>query len=123
MDGMKVKINKQVVSIGRLEKYRLCLNCEHRFPDGSECPKCRSSRIKVEENGISLPLDRFTSRIHAKITLEGKKVWLEDLDSSNGTYMVRGESEKRIRGRELLKDGDIFSVGRTYLRFRTKNLT
>lgn len=123
MDGMKVKINKQIVSIGRLEKYKLCLNCEHRFADGSECPKCRSPRITVEENDIALPLDRFTSRIHAKITFEDKRVWLQDLGSANGTWLVRGESEERISGREILGDGDIFLVGHTYLRFKTENLT
>ena len=67
MDGMEIRIDKQVVSIGRLEKYRVCLNCDNRFSDGSECPRCRSSRIRFEENDIVLPLDRFTSRIHAKI--------------------------------------------------------
>jgi pSer/pThr/pTyr-binding forkhead associated (FHA) protein len=123
MDGMKVKINKQIVSIGRLEKYRLCLNCEHRFADGSECPKCRSSRTKFEENDIALPLDRFTSRIHAKIAFEGEKVWLQDLGSANGTWLVRGESEERISGRESLGDGDIFLVGHTYLRLKMGNLT
>lgn len=122
MDGMEIKINKQVVSIGRLEKYRVCLNCENRFSDGSKCPRCRSSRIRFEENDIVLPLDRFTSRIHAQMTFEGERVWLQDLGSSNGTWLVRGESEERINGREILRDGDMFLVGHTYLRLKTKNL-
>lgn len=33
MDGMRAKIKKRVVSIGRLEKYRLCLNCGQGFAD------------------------------------------------------------------------------------------
>ena len=123
MDGMKVKINKRVVSIGRLEKYRLCLNCGHRFADGFECPRCRSPRIKIEENDIALPLDSFTSRIHAKITFEGERVWLQDLGSTNKTYLVKGDSLKRVVEKEALGDGDMFLIGHTYLRFKTENLT
>ncbi|HEV2883240.1 MAG TPA: FHA domain-containing protein [Pyrinomonadaceae bacterium] len=57
------------------------------------------------------------SRRHARITwLEGKH-YLEDLGSTNGTFINRG---KRLTPgtRQSLNDGDEIIVGKTFLRFR-----
>jgi len=122
MDGMRVNIRKQVVSIGRLEKYMSCLNCGKAFDDGSKCPKCKSPKIKAEENDIVLSLDKYASRIHAKITFEGKRFWLQDLESTNGTWLVKGESMKQIVGKEPLGHNDTFLIGHTYLKLETEGL-
>jgi DNA-binding winged helix-turn-helix (wHTH) protein len=47
------------------------------------------------------------SRRHARISIEGANVTVEDLGSSNGTY-VRGE---KISGRAALGDGDELRLG------------
>ena len=123
MDGMEIKIRKQVTNIGRMERVGLCLDCGYKFPGGFECPNCRSSKIRTEENDIILHLDRFTSRIHAHITFEDGRFWLEDRGSTNGTWLVRGESVERVTERKILSDEDTFLIGQTYLRLKTKNLT
>jgi hypothetical protein len=57
------------------------------------------------------------SRRHARISLKDGKYFLEDLGSTNGTFVNRG---KRLSpgARQPLKDGDEIIVGKTFLRFR-----
>ena len=56
------------------------------------------------------------SRRHARITFNDGKYVLEDLGSTNGTFVNRG---KRLSPgtRQPLKDGDEIIVGKTFLRF------
>ena len=64
-----------------------------------------------EKNDIVVPLS-YVSRRHAKIALRKDKLYIEDLNSSNGTY-VNGESVKSCElrnGDELRFDEFIFNV-------------
>ena len=57
------------------------------------------------------------SRRHARITMSDGKYYLEDLGSTNGTFVNRG---KRLAPgtRQRLNDGDEIIVGKTFLRFQ-----
>ncbi len=57
------------------------------------------------------------SRRHARISLSNGNYLLEDLGSTNGTFINRG---KRLAPgtRQALNDGDEIIVGKTFLRFR-----
>lgn len=57
------------------------------------------------------------SRRHARISFREGKHYLEDLGSTNGTFVNRG---KRLMPgvRQGLNDGDEIIVGKTFLRFR-----
>ena len=59
------------------------------------------------------PRDLLISRKHAQIILQGEQFWLEDLGSTNGTYL----NGRRIFERALLQDGDEIRVGNNVLRF------
>lgn len=56
------------------------------------------------------------SRRHARISFADGKHFLEDLGSTNGTFINRG---KRLATgtRQILNDGDEIIVGKTFLRF------
>jgi hypothetical protein len=56
------------------------------------------------------------SRRHARITVSNGQYFLEDLGSTNGTFINRG---KRLAPgqRQALCDGDEIIVGKTFLRF------
>jgi hypothetical protein len=56
--------------------------------------------------------DQFASNEHAMLTFRGRAWYLEDLGSTNGTY-VQGE---RIEAPVALSFGDEFTVGRARLR-------
>ena len=57
------------------------------------------------------------SRRHARISLRDGQYMIEDLGSTNGTFVNRGH--RLTPGeRQPLKDGDEIIVGKTFLRFR-----
>ncbi len=58
--------------------------------------------------------DEFASQLHARIIKAGEAYLLEDLGSTNGTY-VNGN---RINYPVGLRHGDRISIGRTVLEFR-----
>ncbi|HEY7957119.1 MAG TPA: zinc ribbon domain-containing protein [Polyangia bacterium] len=63
-----------------------------------------------EEGDVTFPDDEFMSRRHAAIKRVGAKARLEDLSSSNGTFL-------RIRGDRELRPGDVLRLGDQLLRF------
>jgi hypothetical protein len=57
------------------------------------------------------------SRRHARVTFRDGQYFLEDLGSTNGTFVNRGK--RLVPGmRQSLNDGDEIIVGKTFLRFR-----
>ncbi len=63
-----------------------------------------------EEGDVTFPDDEFMSRRHAAVRRAGEGTRLEDLGSSNGTFI-------RIRGDRALKNGDVLRLGDQLLRF------
>jgi hypothetical protein len=68
---------------------------------------------RAEENDLVLDADEFASVQHARIEPRRDGVWLEDLDSTNGTF-VNGVKLTRPR---KLASGDVIRVGETDLRY------
>ena len=64
------------------------------------------------DSGVRLDGDEFASARHARIDPRPDGVWVEDLESTNGTF-VNGD---RITSRRLLQPGDVLRVGETELR-------
>ena len=65
------------------------------------------------QNDLALDSDDFASARHAKIEPRRDGVWLEDVGSTNGTY-VNGA---RIGKPRRLAPGDVIRVGSTDLRY------
>lgn len=66
---------------------------------------------KTLDNDLSLPGDKTVSRRHCAIHVEQGELFIEDLKSSNGTY-VNGT---RIQGKAPISTGSLVIVGRTRL--------
>ncbi len=66
-------------------------------------------------SGISFDGDEFASTRHARIDPRPDGVWVEDLGSTNGTF-VNGE---QIGSRRLLQTGDVLRVGGTELKLES----
>jgi FHA domain len=64
------------------------------------------------QNDLVLTGDDFASARHARIEVRGDGVWVQDLESTNGTF-VNGS---RIAGAQRLDHGDVLRVGETDLR-------
>jgi len=58
------------------------------------------------------PFDSKISREHARIGRRGNEYWLEDLQSTNGTFL----NEVRTFEPVILRPGDLIRIGRTRLR-------
>jgi pSer/pThr/pTyr-binding forkhead associated (FHA) protein len=65
-----------------------------------------------DDNDIVLK-DRAVSRHHAKIRIEGKKYFMYDLASTNGTRV----NQRKIR-KKWIKEGDIIEMGHTRMVFK-----
>ncbi|MEM1626653.1 MAG: FHA domain-containing protein [Sulfolobaceae archaeon] len=62
------------------------------------------------ENVIIIP-DPEVSRRHSVISKEGEKLYLEDLNSTNGTYIYDGEKFVPIKQRTEIKENTIIKLG------------
>lgn len=58
--------------------------------------------------------DTYVSQIHARIFARGDSYFLEDLGSTNGTYLNR----KRVGGTTEIQRGDHVKIGKTVLEMR-----
>jgi hypothetical protein len=70
---------------------------------------------RSEHNDVALEGDEFASARHVRVEPRRDGVWVNDLDSTNGTF-VNGVQIDRPR---KLVNGDVVRVGETELRFET----
>jgi len=66
-----------------------------------------------EDMDIQLHFDSQASRTHAHLIYDGSDFWLEDLESRNGVFL---SDDVRITERTKIEPGELFRVGRTWLR-------
>jgi hypothetical protein len=65
------------------------------------------------QNDVQLDRDEFASSTHARIEPRRDGVWVEDIGSTNGTYL----NGIRLTRPKRLAPGDILRVGETELRY------
>jgi hypothetical protein len=68
---------------------------------------------RAGQNDVAVDGDEFASARHVRFEPRRDGVWVQDLGSTNGTY-VNGI---RIEGAQRLASGDVVRVGETDLRF------
>jgi len=78
--------------------------------DGARIPLKYNETILGRNGDSRFPSDAFLSPRHARLIVEGRSLFIEDLDSLNGTFL-------RTRGEVKLTPGDCFLAGRELLRF------
>jgi len=78
--------------------------------DGARIPLKYNETILGRSGDSRFPSDAFLSPRHARLIVDGRCLYIEDLDSLNGTFL-------RTRGEVRLSPGDCFLAGRELLRF------
>ena len=68
-------------------------------------------------NDLALPDDAKVSQQHARIRQEGHTYIVEDLQSTNGTFLERESEVTRITSPQQLRPNDVIRVGSTQLAF------
>jgi diguanylate cyclase (GGDEF)-like protein len=113
------------------ERTRVTLNNEARSPAaqpgeaclvviyGSDLGRRVQLGMAAFEIGRSPQNDLFidqesVSRHHARVTFDGSHYWVQDLQSTNGTFV----NDEAVREQKL-RDGDQLRVGRSILKFMT----
>ena len=66
-------------------------------------------------NDVNLARDEYASSNHARVEPRRDGVWVEDVGSTNGTYL----NGTRLTHAKRLAPGDILRVGETELRYET----
>jgi Inner membrane component of T3SS, cytoplasmic domain len=100
-------------SQSRRKVVRLVVQRSPSLEEGDEFP-LNSAPVTLGrggQNDLVLSGDEFASARHARIEMRGDGPWVQDLDSTNGTY-VNGA---RVVGARRLGAGDVLRVGETDL--------
>jgi hypothetical protein len=99
---------------GPRKAVRLVVQRSPSLEEGDEFP-LNSAPVTVGrggQNDLVLTGDEFASARHARIEPRADGVWVQDLESTNGTY-VNGS---RVMGAKLVIKGDVVRVGETDFR-------
>jgi predicted component of type VI protein secretion system len=86
--------------------------------DEGEDFELNSSQLTIgrgRQNDIALPNDDYISARHARFEPRQDGVWVQDLGSTNGTYL----NGARLEHPRRLSAGDVVRVGDTDLRYET----
>ena len=98
-----------------LRSGRLVVVKSAELEDGSDY-MLNSSQLTIGrggQNDIPLPNDDYASARHARFEPRQDGVWVQDLGSTNGTYL----NGMRLERPRRLTTGDVVRVGETDLRF------
>lgn len=80
--------------------------------DGQRFEFSRSVDIGRDDKcEVPIKVDKFISRHHARILVVEPECFLEDLESTNGTFV----GEERLKSRVMLDNGHTFRVGKTWM--------
>lgn len=105
-EAAAVEVEAGIILIAHPENQRL--GSRFRLSPGTTLEIGRSAAT-----GISLPEVLSISRTHARLRYFGHRVTIEDLGSTNGTY-VNG---RRINGQAALQSGDRFQTAAVHFKF------
>jgi pSer/pThr/pTyr-binding forkhead associated (FHA) protein len=119
-EGSSVDIRVDVMIMSGVEDGVL-----HKFDSASEGER-QGVRwtLKIgrkEENDLCLRNDTYVSRLHGKLHWQDHHWWLEDCDSTNGTFVENEDhplDDRRVFGTVQLELGQVFRVGRTWLKLQ-----
>ncbi|HEV2843971.1 MAG TPA: GGDEF domain-containing protein [Thermoanaerobaculia bacterium] len=102
----QIETEADIILIAHPESQRL--GSRYRLSPGTTLEIGRSAAV-----GISLPEVMSISRKHARLRYIGPVVTVEDLGSTNGTY-VNGQP---VHGRTVLRSGDRFQTAAVHFKF------
>jgi pSer/pThr/pTyr-binding forkhead associated (FHA) protein len=74
-----------------------------------------------DDNDLCLRNDTYVSRQHANLHWKGERWWLEDCESTNGSFTENSANyfdDTRVKGIIPIEVGQLFRIGRTWMRIQ-----
>jgi hypothetical protein len=101
----------------QLETGRLVVVNSPARPEGDKLTLNSSALLlgRGSENDVNLARDEYASSKHLRVEPRRDGVWVEDIGSTNGTYL----NGIRLTRPKKLAPGDVVRVGETELRYET----
>jgi hypothetical protein len=101
----------------RVDSGRLVVVSSPALEEGNELSLDSSSLLvgRGSRNDVDLTGDEYASSEHARIEPRRDGVWLEDVGSTNGTYL----NGIQVTGAKRLSPGDVVRIGETELRYES----
>jgi pSer/pThr/pTyr-binding forkhead associated (FHA) protein len=101
----------------QLETGRLVVVKSPALPEGDELTLDSSALLlgRGSGNDVNLARDEYASSKHARVEPRRDGVWVEDVGSTNGTYL----NGIRLTRAKKLAPGDVVRIGETELRYET----
>ena len=99
------------------ESGRLVVVTSPALSEGEELT-LNSSALRLgrgSDNDVNLARDEYASSRHARVEPRRDGVWVEDIGSTNGTYL----NGIRLTQAKRLAPGDVVRIGETELRYET----
>lgn len=79
---------------------------------------------RKDTNDVCLRNDTFVSRFHGKLIRRSGGWWLEDKDSTNGSFVEDDDdffADERVKGLIPIEPMQLFRLGRTWLRIQASD--
>jgi FHA domain-containing protein len=101
----------------QLDTGRLVVVKSPALPEGDELTLDSSPLLlgRGSGNDVNLARDEYASSKHARVEPRRDGVWVEDVGSTNGTYL----NGIRLTRAKKLAPGDVVRIGETELRYET----
>jgi FHA domain len=101
----------------QLDTGRLVVVKSPALPEGDELTLDSSPLLlgRGSDNDVNLARDEYASSKHARVEPRRDGVWVEDVGSTNGTYL----NGIRLTRAKKLAPGDVVRIGETELRYET----
>lgn len=120
--GYTLRLELMIMS-GVEDGLRLSYNLENG--DGHISDDHRIWKISIgrkEDSDVCLRNDSFISRQHAFIYCENNQWWLEDCNSTNGTFVEHADSDAKVTGAIPIEVNRLFRVGHTWMRIEEADI-
>jgi pSer/pThr/pTyr-binding forkhead associated (FHA) protein len=117
-DGERTSLKLEIMIMsGVLDGLRLAYSVDNG--DGEFDPQKNKWTLSIgrqNESDVCLRNDTFVSRVHAYLYWEHGRWWLQDDQSTNGTFVESGEHDARVTTAIPIAPGELFRIGHTWMR-------
>ena len=106
----------ETTGLGELDLSFNCCRCGHNWSEPRTRPVKARALVFGRGPNVDVPVnDPYASPRHCRVVNVGDRWYVEDLGSTNGTFVLRDRMSIKVGGPLFLHPGDQIRIGRTTL--------